>query len=290
MAYLNSINLNRETGFPYLVMDIYRGRSVPEPPGFRVFHWHEDFQLILCYEGEVYVHTLERTYLLKEGCGIFINKDVVHYVAGSSDHHYKSFLFPEHLVSFHQGSPAAAFVRQISVCENLPVLELSPTCGWQKEILDRLYLLAELECERSDYYIYEVLVRLSEIWLQLVKNLQLPVAAVSDAVTKRMTAMLRYIETHYGGDVTLEQIASSAGISKSEATRCFRQSMQETPYNYLLELRLSKAAALLSETDMSIGEICRMVGMGGSSHFGKLFRRSTGCTPKQYRNSKRAGG
>ena len=288
MDYLNSVNLNAGSDFPFLLMDINRGKSIPEPPGFHVFHWHEDFQFILCYEGETYVHTLDHTYVVKAGNGIFLNKNVVHYVAGSTEHHYKSFLFPEHLVSFYQGSPAAKAVHRISECESLPVILLDSGIHWQKEIIASLQALAEFDAEHPAFYEYGILVQLSELWLTLTSNTTVPERIVKDETAKRMQTMLRYIEEHYSEDVSLEDIAGAAGISKSEAARCFKSSMQYTPYDYLIEYRLAKATEFLSKTDIPIGEISGLVGFNASSHFGKLFKKSTGLSPKDYRSAQKA--
>ena len=75
--YLNSVNLNGESGFPYLCMDVEKGKSIPQPPGWLVWHWHEDFQFIYVFAGEMYLHTLERTLIVSAGNGAFINKNVV---------------------------------------------------------------------------------------------------------------------------------------------------------------------------------------------------------------------
>lgn len=283
MEYLNSVNLNANTGFPYLIMDIVKGVSVPEPPGFNIYHWHEDFQFIVCYEGETYVHTLEKMYVIKKRCGILINKNVVHFVAGSEDHHYKSFVFPDYFVSFYQGSPANNFVHKLSECKSLPIIEINCEFTWQSEIIKKLKTLARLENKRTEFFPYEVLVRLSDIFLILIKNIVLPEKKLNDEKTKRMAAMLSFIEGHFSEDISLQDIANSAGISKTEATRCFNITLQETPYRYLIEYRLSKATHLLMETDMPIGEIASSVGFNSSSHFGKLFKDYTGRVPKEYR-------
>ena len=65
--YLNSVNLNAGQDFPYLCMDVENGKSVPEPPGFHVMHWHEDFQFIYVLAGELYLHTLNRTRVVPAG-------------------------------------------------------------------------------------------------------------------------------------------------------------------------------------------------------------------------------
>jgi len=106
--YLNSVNLNRQAGqFPFLIMDVEKGRSVPEPPGFQVMHWHEDFQFILVYGGTIRLCTLSGEERLSRGEAAFINKNVVHRVATEPGHHYKSFLFPETLVGFYAGGPGS---------------------------------------------------------------------------------------------------------------------------------------------------------------------------------------
>ncbi len=45
-SYINSVNLNIDTDFPYLVLDVADGSAYPRNPGFGVMHWHEDLQFI----------------------------------------------------------------------------------------------------------------------------------------------------------------------------------------------------------------------------------------------------
>ena len=66
--------------------------------------------------------------------------------------------------------------------------------------------------------------------------------------------------------------------------RCFRQSMQNTPYQYLMEYRLSKGANLLINSEETIEVIANAVGFHQSSYFGKCFKEKTGYSPKQYRS------
>lgn len=80
-AYINSVNLNQNTNFPYLVLNVCNGNSYPRNPGFRVMHWHEDIQFIYVLEGEIEVVTLGNRTALHKGEGFFINKNVVHLVS-----------------------------------------------------------------------------------------------------------------------------------------------------------------------------------------------------------------
>ena len=100
---------------------------------------------------------------------------------------------------------------------------------------------------------------------------------------------LQYIKEHYAQDVTLEQLAQSANVSKAECLRCFHQTMDMTPYKYLMEYRLSQTAELLKKTDKPVGEIAASVGFRQVSHFGKCFREKTGLSPRDYRKGEQAG-
>lgn len=57
--YINSVNLNIDTDFPYLVLDVINDDSFPRNPGFHVMHWHEDLQFILVLDGTIEVQTLD---------------------------------------------------------------------------------------------------------------------------------------------------------------------------------------------------------------------------------------
>ena len=68
--YINSVNLNIDTDFPYLVLDVINDNSFPRNPGFHVMHWHEDLQFILVLDGTIEVRTLDTSVLISHRRGI----------------------------------------------------------------------------------------------------------------------------------------------------------------------------------------------------------------------------
>ena len=281
--YLNSVNLNAGEDFPYLCMDVENGKSVPEPPGFHVMHWHEDFQFIYVLAGELYLHTLSQTKVVPVGQGVFLNKNVVHMVSASASCHYKSILFPEQLVSFYPGCPAAKYVKGIASCQQITCLQFDAAIPWQERMLARLKQLSQIDPASAACYEYEVLTLLATLWLELAQNISVPTAPAHDMTVHRMQIFLNYIKEHYAETITLNDLAQSAGVSKSECLRCFKTSMQDTPYHYLLEYRLQVAADLLTASALPIGEVALAVGFQSQSHFGKLFKEKTQYSPKAFR-------
>lgn len=281
--YINSINLNIDTDFPYLVLDVIGKNSYPRNPGFQVMHWHEDLQFIYVLDGIVEVRTLDNSVQIQAGEAIFINKDVVHFVGEIENCHYNSFLFPPYFLAFYAGSPAKDFVDSVITNDQLPLAHFIPTVGWHKEITTILQQLVQLEKNKTIFYVYEVLVKLASLWLVMRKNIILPQEQKESVVHLRMQKILRFIEEHFSEDITLSDLSASANISKSECSRCFKVSLNTTPYKYLAEYRLSKAAELLRETVEPVGNIATAVGFHQMSHFGKCFKEKTGYSPKAYR-------
>ena len=283
--YINSVNLNQNTNFPYLVLNVINGNSHPRNPGFRVMHWHEDLQFIYVLEGEIEIVTLDKRISLRKGEGFFINKNVVHLVNKIDACHYNSFIFPDYFLRFYKGSPADELVEKVIHNEELSCFHIS-NAQENLLILRALENLSSLEREKTDLYPYEVLSVLSGLWVEFCRVMEFikqETHKKTSSVSNRMAIFLRYIEEHYQEDISLEMMAKSANVSKSECLRCFRAALQTTPYKYLVEYRLSKAADMLQNTDELIENIAEAVGFTHTSHFGKRFREKTGISPSAYR-------
>lgn len=158
----------------------------------------------------------------------------------------------------------------------------------QEQYCPCLRILAQLlalEKEKTQSYPYQVLVLLTQLWLEMQKHISSPFQPEESSVERRMRTFLRYIHQHYAEELALADLAGSANVSKSECLRCFKSSLQTTPYHYLMEYRLSKAAALLESTDIPVGEISVSVGFHQMSYFGKRFREKTGYSPYKLSSS-----
>ena len=104
---------------------------------------------------------------------------------------------------------------------------------------------------------------------------------------RKARQFLEYIEENLEQEISLEEMAARAGVSKTEVLRCFHKTLQTTPYSYVMEVRLSKAADLLAQTGLSVGEIASRTGFNQQSYFGKRFKEKTGMTPLEYRKRTR---
>ncbi len=83
--------------------------------------------------------------------------------------------------------------------------------------------------------------------------------------------------------LSVEQLASVAGLSPFHFSRLFRNSVGCSPYRYYDKLRHERARELLASTALSIEAIARQLGFADASQLGRAFRRHAGCSPGAYR-------
>lgn len=94
---------------------------------------------------------------------------------------------------------------------------------------------------------------------------------------------LSYIHANFTKDLSLAEIATHTGVSKSHLCRIFAKYAGEHFNTYLQRLRIERAKELLCFSDEHIYEIAVKVGFWDSRYFSKIFRDFTGLSPSEYR-------
>ncbi|WP_213807835.1 AraC family transcriptional regulator [Granulicella sp. dw_53] len=97
--------------------------------------------------------------------------------------------------------------------------------------------------------------------------------------------VLAYIEENLEQDIRLEELASLSGLSLFHFARSFRESLGQTPHQYIVQMRVERAKALLSRPEWNIEQIANAVGLASAGRFAKVFRAATGVTPSQWRKN-----
>lgn len=93
---------------------------------------------------------------------------------------------------------------------------------------------------------------------------------------------IRYIDFNYSSDIDINDIAASAGISRSYLYRLFMQHISMSPNEYLMRFRISKGAELLEENRLSVGEVAYSTGFSDQLYFSRVFKKYMGIPPSRY--------
>lgn len=96
-------------------------------------------------------------------------------------------------------------------------------------------------------------------------------------------AITRYLQEHLSEDISLSILAEEFHLSAQYISQMFKSEIGVNFLAYLTNIRMERAKKLLLSTALSIGEISEQLGFGDYRVFTKVFKKSEGVTPSQYR-------
>lgn len=267
-------------------------RRVTTHPGKKQvisWHWHEEFEFTYVKEGCLEYWGAGVCVRLKEKEGMFINSNVMHQVTVPRDTdkcEYYVFMFRKNFLAEKGSTLEQKYVLPIQQMSNLQAVVLKQESKMQKEILDQLEYVQNIEEKKG--YGYEMRLRnaFADMWISFLHMLDVKPEGVRQQIPEkedRLKTMLAYIHQEYMNEISLEDIASAAGVSKRECLRCFQEEIHITPFHYLNDYRLEMACIFLKNTKDTVTSISQKCGFNSSSYFGKIFRKKMGVTANEFR-------
>ncbi|HNX26380.1 MAG TPA: AraC family transcriptional regulator [Phycisphaerae bacterium] len=98
-----------------------------------------------------------------------------------------------------------------------------------------------------------------------------------------------FIDKNFSCDITLKQIAATAGYQPNYFCRIFKQYAGLPLFEYIIQRRIEQAMILLRSTDEKVLSVAYRCGFNDLSHFNRCFQKTVGLTPGQYRKSSQPG-
>jgi len=118
---------------------------------------------------------------------------------------------------------------------------------------------------------------------EIVNNLPPVRRSTRIEVYKRLSRAMDVLLSCFCGDISLDQLATEACLSKYHFLRLFRRAFGLSPYQFIQHLRLEKARVLLADSTISITDLADLLGFDNSQSFSRLFYQRMGLYPTQYR-------
>ena len=125
--------------------------------------------------------------------------------------------------------------------------------------------------------------RCMSILYKIFSELERESVYISSPGREKLRTALACVESRIADpDLSVNDLADAAGMSRSYFTRLFTEVYNIPPAKYLAMIRLEKAKALLSEGGLSVGEVAESVGYSSLYYFSSAFRRQTGVCPSEF--------
>lgn len=103
----------------------------------------------------------------------------------------------------------------------------------------------------------------------------------------QLQRVLDYIEENLTSDLSLNELAAVAGLSRTLFIQRFKHSLQHTPHRYVMSARVRRGQEMLANSDLPITHVATACGFADHAHFTSVFRRTLGVTPSTYRQTMR---
>jgi AraC-like DNA-binding protein/mannose-6-phosphate isomerase-like protein (cupin superfamily) len=236
-------------------------------------HLHEYYVIGCMVSGQRYLSCKNKEYNLREGDMVLFNPSDNHNCAqvGTEPLHYLGMNIAKTVM---QG-----LVSEIAKQEKLPYF--SPTVIADKEVREYFRILHENLMKGSGEFENDEL--LFFMISKLLKRYNEPFFEKESDCDKEIELICRFFEEHFIENISLEELCSLSGISKSSLLRSFTKVKGMTPYRYLQSIRINAARGLLEQGE-TLTDTALKTGFTDQSHFSKFFNMFIGLTPGTYRD------
>ena len=92
-----------------------------------------------------------------------------------------------------------------------------------------------------------------------------------------------YIDAHPKENISIKTLSKLIFKSESQTNRIFKKNFSITPYEYILNNKISRAKLILQNSNISIKEISFMLGFSDEHYFSNIFKKKTGISPSAYK-------
>lgn len=245
-------------------------------------HWHEEIELLYVPKGCCHAVVDGKEHVIPCGDGLFVNSNVLHeYNAVSSEEKTETvcILFRPGFISHESSDIFHEYVEPFISDNSIPCVHFRSDTSRGSQSIS---LILDMLSDRTDKLNLHILT--SMLWQKLIPLLGSSSEDITSPVRKRARMMLTFIQSHYAENLSVQDIADSANISRTECFRCFQKAVGRKPIQVLNDYRLEQAAAMLKTTDRPVSEVSLACGFGSQSYFGMLFARKYNTSPGRYRH------
>ncbi len=251
-------------------------------------HWHPDFEIATAECGVLDYQVGGQHIILEAGDSIFVNGNMLHgikQVLGNVPDSMPNIVFSGTLIAPETSTIYQKHILPIAQCNSLPFIVFRHNDRSHSEINCLIKDIYRQMSEKNACYELAVQRNINRIFEFISCNFnELPKTEATRIQINnqiRLQKMLTYIYENYAEPVTLEDIAKSADISRSEAGRCFHTYMGCSPIDALIQYRLQMAHQILNEKTQTLQQISYACGFNSVNYFSRQFKKRYGYAPRQ---------
>lgn len=143
--------------------------------------------------------------------------------------------------------------------------------------------LLQLKKQKTELVDFKLSLNISKMMTTLIEDKQSLTNTIFSKHKEDIHKTKEFIELHYASEIDILTLSQSVNISKFYFIKLFKELVGQTPYEYLIGVRINNSKRLLKETELSVGEIANKVGFCDINNYIKAFKKLTGTTPLKFK-------
>lgn len=251
-------------------------------------HSHHFYELVYVLAGSAMQTLGDTTVQVNKGDYFIIDYGSYHSYADCKNFQIINCLFmPEFIDKTLAGCTSfAQLITNYLIRFNYTILSKVPTNNVFTDTDGHIQALFETllteYTDRKHGFIELIRCSLVEILVRSLRSIVDPDKPQRHSAALKLT---RYIDEHFGENISLSRLGRELGFSLPYLSRLFHREVGTSFQQYLQKTRIEHSCRLLAETRLTIMQIAQEVGYNDTKHFGKLFRETVHMSPREFRKS-----
>lgn len=251
-------------------------------------HHHTAFEMSVCCSGEGIYQTDEGKYDIKKGDVFFFGSNDAHCITDifKEDMLLTTIQFePRFLWAYNERNFDIRYMNVLSTGAR-PFLHRLEAGSKTAEAISKSLLFMKNEYLKKEsgfsYMIRSELIRLL-IYLIRENSDKAGDFSIKESNIVNLERAMDYIDKNFASEVTLEELARAARMSRTYFSTVFKKLNGLSPWDYITIRRIERAIELLQSTEATVLEIAVSCGYNNTANFNRAFKKVTGRVPKDYR-------
>lgn len=255
-----------------------------------MIHWHDDIEFIHVISGKMMYMVSDRLIEINQGDVIFVNTQQPH---GHRHIEYEECIFNAVLIPTevfkYPESLIKKYVDSVFYDSKFASFVFRKGDRGHAKLAKTIDDMVEKADIKEDAYEFDMIACGYKLMAEIIKRLnckgaeKIGVSPWADTLHK----MIAFIQFNYKEPIKLEEIAEAGNVSRSQCCKIFKEIINRSPNDYLVEYRIDKSIDLIMKTDMKMTEIAYECGFNGSSYFAETFKKIVGVNPREYKNKEK---
>ncbi|MCR4902313.1 MAG: AraC family transcriptional regulator [Butyrivibrio sp.] len=248
-------------------------------------HWHNALEIIVPIENYYDIEVDNESYHVLPGEIIIIPPRKSHALYAPKNGCRYVCLFDIDFFSSLRGY--SSLVTMLQNCIHITPENCAPIYS---EIFDLFSQIWNEYFQKTEFYEFSIYSHLFQIMTTISRYRISKINIFTDSTPvkrheyfEKLNNAIEYIDQNFAYDITLDEVAANSGFSKFHFSRLFKEYMDCTFYDYLIDQRIKATEVLLTRNDLTITDIALQSGFSSISTFNRTFKQKKGCTPSEYR-------